>query len=276
MRSSFLQQLNFSEDIVLENSLVTHLTEIIPAATGVVKSVTSDDRNGTDYWIQRENHLPPISVDVKHRSFDPLIKFGTDDACIETTSVYTGEPNGKWKDDHRAKVGWTLDESKRTDLIIYTWPATDTDRRYWILYFPLLCRASQLHWRTWAEQYGEKPAQNETYLTLSIYPPRTVIEAAIKELQQLRYHPHHRRPLEPPAQPALSEGVEGSLSGAIGHDPLLLSPTSNLYQQFSQPVCRLPTVALYLYEYSSARDNTATDCPMVGRTWLWSVPRPPG
>jgi len=116
--------------------------------------------------------LPPISVDVKHRSFDPIEKFGTDDACIETTSVYCGNPRLPWEDSLEKKVGWSIDPNKRTDLVVYTWPAKQEKRRFWILYFPHLCCAAQKHWRMWAEKYKERSAKNNGYLTLSVYPSR--------------------------------------------------------------------------------------------------------
>lgn len=181
MPHDFAERLAFSEGIEVGDALLDRLVADIPGATGIRRAVEHDDRQGTDYWIDRAHDLPPISVDVKHREFCPIERFGSDDACIETCSVYDGRPRSPWLDMNRRKIGWTLDPSKRTDLIVYTWTKGDA-RRFWILYFPHLCRASRSNWRAWAAQYGERPALNPDYCTLSVYPPRHVIAEAIRRL----------------------------------------------------------------------------------------------
>src|SRR5690606_1780156 len=127
----FAERLAFSEGVELEDAVLARIVDGIPGATGIRRAGQDDDRAGTDYWIDRDG-LPPVSVDVKHRAFCPIQRFGSDDACIETTSVYLGS-GPPWRDSGRRKIGWTLDPRKRTDLVVYTWPA-ETGRRFWILY----------------------------------------------------------------------------------------------------------------------------------------------
>jgi len=177
---SFDRQLKFSEGISVSGDIFKRLLQIIPESNGIVKANQNDDRNGTDYWINR-HRLPPLSIDVKHRSFCPIIKYGSDDACIETTSVYRGS-RPPWSDTDRKKIGWTLNGKKRTDFILYTWPHDEYQLRYWLVNFPLLCKAAQNKWREWAAIYKERSAQNDGYLTLSIYPPRNKIASAIRDL----------------------------------------------------------------------------------------------
>lgn len=180
---NFTERLNFSEGIELEEDLLKYLLKNIPNATDIQRAEKEDDKTGIDYWIFRKN-LPPLAIDVKHRSFCPIQRWGKDDACIETTSVYTGNPFPPWDDQYRLKPGWTLDENKRTDIVIYTWPYNETLRRYWIVYFPLLCRAAKLNWRRWAEEYGEIATHNDLYLTLNIYVPRIEIVKAINQISE--------------------------------------------------------------------------------------------
>jgi len=168
----FYERLNFSERVDVGNAILPYLYENIPGATDVVKANEDDDRNGTDYWILRDC-LPPVSVDLKNREYCPIERWGADDACIETCSVYV--------DGHRKKVGWTLDHRKRTDLIVYTWP-NPKGRRFWILHFPLLCAAASKNWQEWAAKYREKPAQNNGYKTLSVYVPRVEIARTMKQI----------------------------------------------------------------------------------------------
>ncbi len=168
----FYERLTFSEGVEITDGILAHLYENIPGATDVVRANEDDDRNGTDYWIQRDG-LPSISVDLKNRGYCPIERWNSDDACIETCSVFV--------DGQRKKVGWTLDHRKRTDLIVYTWP-NPKGRRFWILHFPLLCAATSKHWREWERLYKERPAQNNGYKTLSIYVPRVEIARAMKQI----------------------------------------------------------------------------------------------
>jgi len=170
----FTDLMKFSEGVDTESGILDHILDSIPGASRIVRATKEEDKNGTDYWIHREHRLPSVSVDVKHRTVCPIEKWGSNDACIETCSVYK---NGK-----REKIGWTLDETKRTDLVVYTWPASN-GRRYWIAPFPLLCKAAQQNWKEWRREYGEYPANNHGYQTFSIYPLISVIEEAMNSLR---------------------------------------------------------------------------------------------
>jgi len=176
----FVERLQFTEGIKHDKALFDHLVAAVPSGRAIRKATEAADKHGTDYWIDR-NGLPPISVDFKNRGICPIKEFGSDDACIETTSVYRGPIKEPWLDEYREQVGWTLNMKKRTDLLVYTWPK-ETQRRFWILYFPFLCEASRRHWKKWAEEYRERPAPNPSYVTLSIFVPRIVIASAIREL----------------------------------------------------------------------------------------------
>lgn len=183
----FRERLEFSEGIALTDEMLRTVYQSIPAAKSMEKASTDDDRNGTDYWIHRHHGLPSISIDLKNREFCPIERFNSDDACIETTSVYRGPNRRPWLDCHRYKPGWTIDQKKRTDLVVYTWPHSadllnDVGMRYWILYFPHLCEAANRNWREWSARFCERPAVNSGYLTLSVYVPRVVIAKAIKEI----------------------------------------------------------------------------------------------
>lgn len=182
MTHDFHERLAFSEGVELEEGIFRTMRDMIPLATRVVKATRDEDRAGTDYWIERPP-LPPVSVDVKHTSFDPVERFGCDNACIEVVSVYDGpERKAPWNPAHFRKPGWTVDPTKRTDLVLYTWPALENRRRFWVLYFPHLCAAARRNVAAWGETYGLKAAHNVGYLTLACHPPRTAIAAAIREL----------------------------------------------------------------------------------------------
>jgi hypothetical protein len=174
----FSERLAFSEGIEDGPEVLNAIANMVPNATAVRRAQEIDDRQGTDYWIDRSHNLPSLSIDVKRREFCPIVRFNSDDACIETTSVYNGDSDGRWADEHRKKIGWTLDYSKRTDFIVYTWPA-DNGTRFWIVPFVPLCKAARTNWRAWAARLGERPAFNQGYLTLCVYPARREIARAV-------------------------------------------------------------------------------------------------
>lgn len=199
----FTERLQFSEGVGLTEEMLRHVLEHVPAATGYRKAKQHEDKSGTDWWIDRKHGLPPVSIDLKNREICPIKLYGSDDICIETCSVYKGERRPPYTDNLRTKSGWTIDDTKRTDLVIYTWPhAADLlggkRLRYWILYFPFLCSAAQKHWRDWAGIYRERATPNVGYVTLNTYVPRIVVAAAIREFSYgvlTRGHEAHERAL---------------------------------------------------------------------------------
>lgn len=177
----FHERLSFSEGVEATVEFMDALRNIVPGAVDITRATEAEDRQGTDYWIHRGGNLHPISVDVKNREFCPIKRWGRDDACIEVVSVWSEVPK-------ICKPGWTVDSNKRTDYIAYTWPS-DNGIRYWIVPFHPLCRAAQINWRMWRRLHGKADgtkgmleARNNGYLTLSVYPPRSVIARAMREL----------------------------------------------------------------------------------------------
>lgn len=178
----FKEKFLFSEGVEINKNILKHLMDSVPGSNNIIRASKAEDLNGTDYWILRGNGLTPISVDLKNRSFCPIEKFGKDDACIETTSVYKGPYDNNWQDSFRIKPGWTIDPNKRTDLVVYTYPHASGGRRFWILYYPHLCKTAMENWRGWAADYGERATRNKGYLTLNVYVPRTVIAGEMRKL----------------------------------------------------------------------------------------------
>jgi len=177
---SFDERYEYSNRSSIELGVIDYLLKAIPNCVGIKRAEKDDDRRGIDYWLLR-NGAKPIAVDMKHYSFDPIARYGVDSICIETTSVYTGPNAPPWLDEYRIKPGWTVDATKETDLIVYTFPQVDGSRRFWIAYFPALCYVAQRYWRNWAQEYGEYAAQNVGYATLSVHPPRKVVVSAMEQ-----------------------------------------------------------------------------------------------
>lgn len=177
----FQTKKEFSEGLI-NTSVLNELVANVAAASGYVAASRECDKHGTDFWIKRKHGLPPLSVDMKNRDYCPISRFGTDDVCIETTSVYVGPSKPPYEDEYRETVGWTLNEKKRTDYVIYTWPAGEGKRRYWIVPFPFLCTVAQRNWKQWSREFRELPVANNGYVTLCIYPLRKLVVSSMRSL----------------------------------------------------------------------------------------------
>lgn len=141
---SFADRKGVSQGIAQEADVETLLLKIIPGAVAVHPAHQSNDRLGTDYWVEhrRGTHL---SVDVKIRTTDWAARpepQRADDLALETWSVVEA-----------GKVGWTRDVSKRTDFVLWLWADTG---RWCLMPFPLLCKAFSDHWEQWSDRYGTR------------------------------------------------------------------------------------------------------------------------
>ena len=155
-----------SENISIEKILLDQ----IPGALNVNPSHEKNDRNGVDFWVEHESgkHL---GIDCKVREEDWALK-GFDDIALETFSVV--EKNIK---------GWTLNQEKRTDYILWFWKETG---RWMLIPFPMLLAAFSKRVTAWSKVY--KKAKQKTYRSNGnhyhsecVFVPRRDLWAAIYE-----------------------------------------------------------------------------------------------
>jgi hypothetical protein len=137
----FAERLEMSQGICAEKSIEFILLKNIPGATRVERAEKRDDRNGTDYWVHHSRGKP-YSVDVKNREEDYSMKPGrnaADDLALETWSVVEAR-----------SVGWTRNESKMTDYILWYWQDSG---RWCLVPFAMLCGVFQEFWRQWRKEF---------------------------------------------------------------------------------------------------------------------------
>lgn len=163
---SFDEKLKESEGVSVSANAKEIIIGNIAGAVGVHKSHESNDRSGTDWWVECESgrHL---SVDTKVRSFDFQLR-GQDDLALETWSVVEA-----------SKIGWTLDTTKRSDFILWLW--TDTGR-WCILPFPMLCKVFTQHREDWVSRFKvarQKTKEYGGYHSECVFVPRRDIWAAM-------------------------------------------------------------------------------------------------
>lgn len=165
----FQEQLAMSQGKSASNDVSEILIENLPSVLAVHPAHSVNDRSGTDWWAET-NRGRMLSVDCKVRSTD-WSKKGEDDLALETWSVV-----------EKNVPGWTRDREKLTDYVLWLW--TDTGR--WCLVpFPMLCKAYEINWRTWAEKYKTKRQYTPShggYHSECTFVPRRVVWAEIYSL----------------------------------------------------------------------------------------------
>lgn len=137
----FGEQLRMSQGISADKDIATVLMSNVPGALRVEKASEDDDRNGTDYWVYHARG-EPYSVDVKFRSQDFAVKpepFTADDLALETWSVIENRV-----------IGWTHNESKMTDYVMWFWKDTG---RWCLIPFAMLCGVFQSMWQAWRKEF---------------------------------------------------------------------------------------------------------------------------
>lgn len=137
---AFAEQLKLSREKIVELATPILLAKI-PGAVAVHPAHPSNDRRGTDFWVEHQRGVH-LSVDVKVRAVDWAAKpepERADDLALETWSVV-----------ETGKIGWTRDPDKRTDYVLWIW--RDTGRSC-LVPFGYLCYVFRKNWEKWSATY---------------------------------------------------------------------------------------------------------------------------
>jgi len=152
-----------SQGVVAGAAVRDILLANIPGSIDAREAGEADDRNGTDWWVDRTRGHP-LGIDVKVRAKDWLLH-GEDDLALET-----------WSNVEAGRVGWTRDMSKQTDFILWWWKETG---RWCLIPFHMLCAIMLERWATWAEIYKtarqKTPTGNGGYHSECVFVPRVVV-----------------------------------------------------------------------------------------------------
>lgn len=145
------------------------LTKQIPGAVNAITAAQANDRQGVDWWVEMSS-ARHLAVDCKVRKEDWAATHpNEDDLALETYSVVED-----------GKQGWTRDEHKRCDYILWLWLDT---RRFCLIPFPMLCRVFKENWQQWRDQYRTEqqftPSSRGGYHSECVFVPRRVIWAAM-------------------------------------------------------------------------------------------------
>lgn len=165
----------FADDLRRSQLAAAHVdlerifAETIPGYVGFEFANQDDDRLGTDVWVRRCG-LSDLSIDLKIRSVDPIVAFGSDDLLVETFSAV------EW-----GRPGWSVDETKSTDLVYWVFPSG----RYVMVPFAGLNLACRRNRAAWLRQYRAVETVTKhrgCYRSQSLVVPTEVVMQAIAEV----------------------------------------------------------------------------------------------
>lgn len=166
---SFIDQMTVSQTSTIHGDVKAILLSVVPGAIDVIRAPSNDDRNGIDYWVSLSNGLR-LAVDAKVRREDFACR-GYDDLGLETFSVV-----------EVGKLGWTLDELKRTEYVLWLWQDTG---RWCCVPFMMLCSVFRQHQDEWCQLYKvatqHTPGRQQGYHSECVFVPRLVVWRAIYE-----------------------------------------------------------------------------------------------
>lgn len=135
---SFKDQLVISTGTSANPAIGAVLLDVMPGALRAMQALEVNDRQGIDWWLEMKSG-ERVGIDCKVREDDPKPRFGKDDLALETWSVV-----------EKKIIGWTLDETKRTDYVLWLWKDTG---RWCVVPFRLLVRAFKAKKDEWCRLY---------------------------------------------------------------------------------------------------------------------------
>lgn len=175
MMYDFAERLAFSKARRQDSDLET-LRAMFPASLSVVKTSVAEDRAGTDYVITLRRGAR-LTVDAKARDAGCSRFWGQrPEIALEIWNVM---PGGKYQTPRcRAKTGWTLDESKDIDLILFTFDARDHEFAY-VRPLPLLREAFRRNYHHWREMFRSDTQDSGSWQSQCVFIPLPVADEAI-------------------------------------------------------------------------------------------------
>ena len=152
---------------------------MVPGCVRVERANKTHDLRGVDYYAELESGIR-LGIDTKTRSPGCSAYWATDEPEIALETWSEVPANGA-----SGRIGWTLDQSKITDLVLYTYPPQDCDRCY-LFGFHHLRAAFHANGRDWVLDYKcakQKTEENgRSWQSECVFVPVTIVQAAIQRI----------------------------------------------------------------------------------------------
>jgi len=163
MTFDFKERLAFSKGMRGRTDTET-IKSMIEDCISIELATQRQDRLGIDY-IATLNSGQEIYIDAKARDAgcSQFWRSSMPELALEDWSVMPDR-------DHCGKVGWTLDTSKQTQLVLFTFDPVDTDRCY-LISFQLLRIAFKRNKDRWLSEYKSAPQVNNGWISHCVFVP---------------------------------------------------------------------------------------------------------
>ncbi len=173
----FQERLDWSKGAAGETDKET-ISALLPGCVKVESASVDLDKTGVDF-VATLRRGSRINIDVKRRE-KGVSRFWNDEPelTLEQWSVCPTERL-------QGRTGWTLDESKATDYVLYLFDRSDCETAY-LIPFQLLRLAFRRNNQAWREHFRVGRCNTENrYETESVFVPAwCVIEAVSFEMQR--------------------------------------------------------------------------------------------
>lgn len=159
------------------------LKKLFPECVSVQKTGVEMDRAGVDYVVTLRRGAR-LSVDAKARDVGCRRWWRAGpEVALEVWSV---RPDGKYRTQRsKAKAGWTLDESKNVDLILFTFHPDDHEFAY-TRPLPLLREAFRRNCKAWSAAYKTDVQDSGEWESECVFVPLQVVDEAITAVARVR------------------------------------------------------------------------------------------
>lgn len=164
--SDFEADLDQSNGSSEEKMAMKALAQAFPGRF-VRKATVAEDMKGADFFVEVDN--VEIAIDVKFRKHD-CRDFGKNDVCLEI-----------WANQKTKKLGWTRDDTKITDGVLWVWKSSGR----WALYsFSRLWFLFEGSWADWRRSFGSdrqrsRGKHGKRWKSESVFVPAHKIETAL-------------------------------------------------------------------------------------------------
>lgn len=153
--------------------------DVVPGVVSVEKTDYDLDRSGVDY-VATLRRGSEVYIDLKLREANCSRYWAQgEEIALETWSV-------KPENGNLGKVGWTLDESKKTHYTLHAFDPVDSDKVF-ILPFQLLRKVFRSNVSVWRRYYKIGVQNSGTWKSECIFVPAKIVITAIGASMEHQY-----------------------------------------------------------------------------------------
>jgi hypothetical protein len=191
MTYDFNERLAFSQGVRCASDIDT-IKMLLDGCESVIENKTNGNDNGIDYVATlRKGAVINIDAKTREKGCSKYWRNDVPELAIEKWSVM---PAGRFNTpDHRAKAGWTIDESKQTHMILYTFDPSDSDTAFLLPYHHLRMAARRMlpHWMT---RFKVDVQTSGSWQSQAVFVPAPEVLMAIETTYSMTIPLHDEHP----------------------------------------------------------------------------------